>query len=336
MRFKAGLLTGALLLISAVASAQLVIPGAGNDKFGLIDGDRTLSISTADDGVQLNWSTAKYKTKEDCNASEPHSEELFKCLDTLVDKSWSFGLSFGITGEKGKGVLVSKGLFNPGASLSATFNDRLERDRGYFDFYGNFTASTNPLHVATLPDTGDATISDDAEKKVGFSGGVNRFFNEHFGIGGSGTVTRAISSPGTRTPISLCDTQAGTGASGHLIEASDCEDGFLAPLADQWVRTLRVDVLYNFNRYGLGSTDAPVPVATLGVIGSANVSWRTNTATTTNIAFGPVLHPKGIPHKALLALVLKLSDVTNVMKSEKPLKTRFGATLWFGIPLKGF
>ena len=152
------------------AYGQLVVPGAGNDKFGLIDGDRSLSVSTADDGVSFNWSTAKYKTVGECNQLEPHSDALFECLDTLTNAPWSFEFSLGITGEKGKGSLVSKGLFSPGASFSAGISYRLERPNsgiGTVVSTGTLAASTNPLHVATFPMAGEATIEDGSGERGG-------------------------------------------------------------------------------------------------------------------------------------------------------------------------
>jgi hypothetical protein len=328
-----------VLLLSAIpARAQLVIPGAGEDKFGLIDGGyRTVTVTTADDAVSFNWSTKKYKTKGECNGLTDHSPELVACLMSLRDEPLSMDFALGVTGEKGKGAILSKGLFNPGATFKMAVNYRLEPSPtdGYTDFYGTFSTSITQLHIASMPEGGMATIDDGAEKKFGFSGGVNRFFNEHFGVGGAATVTRALSTPGLRDPITICDTVTAPGAEDHVIEASDCQDGFVAPMADQWIRTLRGDVLYNFDR--VKRTPAgPKAVVTFGMIGSVNVAYRTGTPTTGNIAFGPVLHPKGIPNKAILALVVKLSDVTNAITGEKTWKERTGAVLWFGIPLTGF
>jgi hypothetical protein len=164
---------------------------------------------------------------------------------------------------------------------------------------------------------------------------VNRFFKEHFALGAGANVTRALSTPGTRSAISLCDTTTGVNSDGHTIEASDCEDGFVAPLADQWVRSLRGEVMYNFNRFG-GTASSPTPVLTLGLIGSINVTYRTDSPTMGNLAFGPVLHPKGVPHKALIAVVMKYSDITNAATGAKTIRERFGAVLWFGIPLTNF
>ena len=148
-------------------------------------------------------------------------------------------------------------------------------------------------------------------------------------------MTRALSTPGTRDPITICDTTSAAGADGHIIEASDCQDGFVAPMADQWIRTLRGDVPYNFDRVKR-TAGGPQPVVTFGMIGSINVAYRTDRPTTGNVAFGPVLHPKGIPNKALLALMIKISDITNAATGEKTWRERTGAVLWFGIPLTGF
>jgi hypothetical protein len=49
-----------------------------------------------------------------------------------------------------------------------------------------------------------------------------------------------------------------------------------------------------------------------------------------------ILANHSIPNKALLALVVKVSDVTNAVTGEKTWKERTGALLWFGIPLTGF
>jgi hypothetical protein len=329
----------ASVMSAGVAHAQLAIPGAGEDKFGLIEGARSLTVTTADDGVTFNWTSAKYTTRGECVRLPPHSEALFKCLDSLTNAPFSYNVSAGITGEKGKGAILSKGLFTPGASVAAGFNYRDERPsrHGYIDFYGSVSATVKQLKSASFPPAvASASIDDDAEKTVGFSGGVNRFFSEHFAIGGGGTVKHAVSTPGLQDPISLCETTSATNADGKTIAANDCADGYLAPLLDQWVRTIRVDALYNFNRYGLGDDGDPVPVATVGLIASANVAYRTKTPTTGNLAFGPVLHPKGIPRKALLALIFKVSDVTNAVTGQKKWKERVGATLWFGIPLSGF
>jgi hypothetical protein len=325
-----------LLLSPAAAQAQLTIPSAGNEKFGITGRDNSISVSTAEDGVTLSWSTAKYRTKGDCSQHAPSSPELFQCLNTLSNQPWSFGFTFGITGEKGKGSLLSKGLFTPGASLGFSASYRQEQTTGYLDYYAAISAATHPLKVATFSETGDATIGNDLEKKIGVAGGVNKFFNEHFGVGGSVSVTRALSTPGERTTISLCETQSGAGGEGKTIQAGDCVDGFVAPLADQWVNVVRIETLYNFNRYAQGDKNEPVPIATFGVIASANVTSRTGGPRTVNLAFGPVLHPKGVPHKALVALILKVSDVTEAAPDPKPLRQRFGAVLWFGIPLTGF
>lgn len=182
-----------------------------------------------------------------------------------------------------------------------------------------------------MPDT----IDDAAEKKISGGGGVNHFFKEHFALGIGANITRALSTPGTRTAITLCDTRTGAGKDNQVIEASDCADGFVSPLADQWVRTVRGDAMYNFNRFG-GTASSPTPVVTLGLIGSLNVTYRTDTPTMANLAFGPVLHPKGVPHKALTALVVKFSDITNAATGNKTVRERFGAVLWFGIPLTNF
>jgi hypothetical protein len=255
----------------------------------------------------------------------------------LTDSPLSFDFKAGVTGEKGKGAILSKGILKPGASFSmaAVYRHEPDSTKGYTDFYGTVSGSLTQLHVANLPSAGAASIDDATEKKVGVGIGANRFFNEHFAVGAGINVTRAVSTPGTRTPISLCDTTAGTGSDGHAIEASDCEDGFVAPLANQWVRTVRGEVMYNFNRFG-NTASSPTPVVTLGLIGSLNVTYRTDTARTANLAFGPVLHPKGIPHKALLALVMKYSDITNAETGNKTARQRFGAVLWFGIPLTNF
>jgi len=333
------LLCALILLAAAIpARAQIVIPGAGEDKFGLIDGGyRTITLTTADDGVSFNWSNKKYKTKGECNGFAEHSQALTDCLMGLQDEPLSFDFALGVTGEKGKGAILSKGLFNPGATFKMAVKYRLEPSPsdGYTDIYGTFSTSITQQHVASMPASGTATIDDDAEKKFGFSGGINRFFNEHFGVGGGATVTRALSTPGTRDPITICETTSAAGAEGHVIEASDCQDGFVAPMADQWVRSLRGDVLYNFDRVKR-TPGGPQAIVTFGMIASINVAYRTSTPTTGNLAFGPVLHPKGIPNKALLALVIKMSDITNAVTGEKTWQERTGAVLWFGIPLTGF
>jgi hypothetical protein len=328
---------------------QLAIPGAGQDKFGLIGGARSVTISSSDDGAALFWTTAKYKTAGECNQLPPHSPELFECLDTLTNAPWSYEFSIGLAGEKGKSSIASKGLFTPGFSTSASAKYRWERPRtkGYYDFYGTFSVITNPLWIATFPVAAAdvsaaapagtaASIERGLEKRIGGAGGVNRFFNEHFALGGAVTLTRALSTPGERKPISLCQTLASSAAAnGQIVEASQCHDGFVGPLASQWVNTYRLDALYNFSRYGLGERGRPVPVATFGLMASAQVSRRTDTPVSGNVAFGPVLHPKGVPHKALLALVFKVSDVTGAL-DDRTLQQRFSAALWFGIPLTGF
>jgi hypothetical protein len=321
--------------------AQFTIPGAGYDKFGLIAGDRSVTVSTTDAGVALFWTTARYRTQGDCDGFPPKSAELFDCLATLTSSPWTYEFSIGLAGEKSKSSIASKGLFTPGVSSSAGVKYRWERPNttGYYDFYGGFSFVTNPLYVASFPTSGaetDAWIDRDLEKRIGGAGGVNRFFNEHFGLGGAVTLTRALSTPGERKPISLCTMKASSpDIDGQLVEASECHNGFVAPLADQWVNTFRLDALYNFNRYGLGQQGRPVPVATFGVIGSVQVSRRTETPTVANISFGPVLHPNGVPHRALLALVIKVADVTNAL-DDRSLSQRFSAALWFGIPLTGF
>lgn len=327
-----------VLAFAVPARAQLVVPGAGEDKFGLIDGgNKTVSVTTAEDGVSFNWSTAKYKTRNNCDGFREHSSELIDCLSKLTDSPLSFDFSLGVTGEKGKGSILSKGVLKPGATfkMSTVYRYEPAGAKGYTDFYGTLSASITQQHVASMPAGEVATIDDDSEKKVGVGVGVNRFINQHFGIGGAATVTRALSTPATRDPITICDTISAAGADGHVIEASDCQDGFTAPMADQWVRTLRGDVLYNFDRVER-APGGPKPVATFGLIGSVNVTYRTGTPTTGNLAFGPVLHPKGIPHKALLALVIKVSDITNAAAGDKTWGQRTGAVLWFGIPLAGF
>ena len=327
-----------VLALAAVhqAAAQITVPGAGEDKFGLIAANDSVVLSTADDAVTLNWSTeGKYRTMGDCIGLRPNSDELRECMETrLSNTPLVFNFSLGVTGEKGKGKLLSKGLLNPGVTFSGGFNYRIEDAAGYYDIYGSAGASLTQLKVATLPAAGAASIDATAEKKFTASGGLNRFFNEHFAVGGSLSLTRALTTPGLNEAISLCKTTVGIAADGGLIEASDCNDGYLGPLPDQWVRSLRFDTLYNFNRYGWKDGNA-VAVATLGVIASASIAGRTGTPATGNIAFGPVLHPKGIPHKALVALVIKYSDITNAVTGTKTKRERLGAVLWFGIPLKG-
>lgn len=93
--------------------------------------------------------------------------------------------------------------------------------------------------------------------------------------------------------------------------------------------------MHNFNRVDTSGA-TPRAVVTFGVIGSLNVVGRTGAPTMANLAFGPVVHPKGIPHKALIALVIKVADLTNEATGQKSLRERLGTVFWFGIPLTGF
>jgi hypothetical protein len=71
-------------------------------------------------------------------------------------------------------------------------------------------------------------------------------------------------------------------------------------------------------------------------MGSFNVSARTATSPVLNVAFGPTLHPKGVRHKVLLAIVFGISDMTDAGDKGKTLRDKFGVKLYFGVPLTGF
>jgi hypothetical protein len=151
-------------------------------------------------------------------------------------------------------------------------------------------------------------------------------------------VKHASNTPGTDKPSSLCQiTATGTNEDANTIQVAKCDDGFVGPLPDQWVESFRIDAIKNFTRIKTDpKTKEVTAVATFGVVGSFNVAHRTDVDPILNIAFGPTLHPKGVPHKVLLAVLFAFSDITDAKDKGKTLHDKFGVKLYFGIPLTAF
>jgi hypothetical protein len=336
-----------LLVVCWAASpafAQLAIPGAGEDKFGLLLGGQSITVSTSDAKLGFNWTNDPHLNADnDCRRFQRGTEAYRQCVLKSVDVSQTFvDLNAAVTGEKGKRALFSEGDITPGFEFGITVTRRFESTAanhgGYTDVYGGFIAKTQPISVATIAAAQASTLEDESTSEAGFTTGVNFFPRENFGIGLGASVKRASNTPGTDKPSNLCQiTASGTNEAGNTIQVAKCDDGFVGPLPDQWVESVRVDVMKNFTRTKTDpKTKEVTAVATLGLIGSINVTHRTDTDPIFNVAFGPTLHPKGVPHKVLLAVLLAFSDITDARDKGKTLQDKFGVKLYFGIPLTAF
>jgi hypothetical protein len=341
MRHHVIITLGLLTLCAArPAHGQISLPGAGEDKFSLFDGGRAITVTTSDAKVSVNWTNDPKSVLDDsCKTRVRGTPAYLTCIADAADTPTTFiEVNAAITGEKGKRTIFSDGGFTPGYELGFLVTRRIERGGagGYKDIYGGATVSSKPLTVGTFVPDGISSLDDASERKVGMTAGVNFFIRENFGIGFGGTAGRAFSTTGLQKPVSLCThTNAGIDKDGKTIQSSKCDDGFIGPLSDDGVGTLRIDVMKNFTR--VKTTDGKTePTATVGLIGTFNAAFRTGTATSYNVAFGPTLHPKGVPHKVLLALVLGLTDLTDASNQGKAFRDKFAATLYFGIPLTGF
>ena len=87
----------------------------------------------------------------------------------LKDGPLSIDFALGVTGEKGKGAILSKGLFNLGATFKMAVNYRLEPSPtdGYTDFYGTLSTSVTQQHVASMPAGGVARSTTAPKKSLG-------------------------------------------------------------------------------------------------------------------------------------------------------------------------
>ena len=339
-------LFAAALLVSAArsAAAQLAIPGAGEDRFGLLLAGQTISVTTGDARLAFNWTNDPHLTADDsCRQFQRGTPQYRDCLFRSVDTSQTFiDLTAGISGQKGERSLFANGTITPGYDLGVAVTRRLEsasaHHGGYTDVYAGVIATSRPLTFATITPSGSATVADASERTVGLTTGVNFFLRENFAVGIGGGVKRAWSTPGLQKAMNVCtSTASGTTAAGQIVQVSTCDDGYTGPLADQWIDSVRLDVLKNFTRTKMDPASGDiVAVATVGVIGSVNVNHRTGTAAVYNLAVGPTLHPKGVPHKVLLAAVFGFADVSDAANQGKTLRDKFGVQLYFGVPLTGF
>jgi hypothetical protein len=333
------LVTCALLVFPIAAAAQIAIPGAGEDKFGLLSGGRAVTVTTTDSKIALSWSNdPKATADDDCKGKGRGTPAYHQCVEALIVKPRTFlDASVGIVGDKGKKSIFAGGTFAPGLDLGFTIRHQIEDPSpthgGYTEFFAGVTAATRPLSVATFAH--DATTIDDrSERSFGLTGGVNKFLRENLGVGAGLSVKRALGSPGLQKPVSLCTIrQADTTSDAQVVQATKCDDGFIAPLSDQWVASYRLDLLKNFTTSKVVDGSA---VESFGIVASFNVAKRTDTDAVISVAAGPTLHPKGAPHKVLAAILFGLSDITDAAKTGRKLKDKFSATLYFGIPLKGF
>jgi hypothetical protein len=333
-----------LVGIADSSYAQLAIPGAGDDKFGLLLGGKSITVSTGEAKLGFNWTNDPHLTADDdCKQFMRGTPEYTACILASVDKSQNFvDINIGITGEKGKRSLFSGGHITPGMEFGITATRRFEKKSsnhgGFTDLYGGFVASTKPLTVATIGPDQSSSMDDGVEKVLGGNAGVNFFMRENFGVGFGASVKRGFSTPGVQKAASVCEVKAsGINENGHPIQITDCNDGYVGPLPDQWVESFRIDVMRIFTRVKTDpATKKNSAVVTVGLIGSFNVSHRSDTPAIYNIAFGPTLHPKGVPHKVLLATVFGFSDITDAQDKGKTLRDKFGVKVYFGVPLTGF
>ena len=332
------------LATATPALAQITIPGAGEDKFGLVAAGRAIWVTTAETKVGFSWTNdPKLTSANDCRGISYGTPEYRACLLKSVDTSLTlYEVNAAITGEKGQRTFFSEGGFTPGVEVGALVKRRSEKTGagttgGFTDYYAGVTASTKPLSVATFSPTGVSGLDGAAEKRVGATAGVNVFIRENFGIGFGGSGARVWSSTGVQKPSMLCTTtNAGLDQDGKPVHASKCEEGYIGPLSDQSIGSFRVELLRNFTRVKTNDQGVAEATATIGIIASANVALRSGASATYNFAAGPTLHPKGVPHKVILAVLFGVNDITDSGHQDKTFRNKFSARLFFGIPVTGF